>query len=145
MPGTTGSSGGQATPVAAGMAGAATPILTAMAQAEVQGMQPDGQAFAGQFQPGQTLEQPINIQPGKCYSVIAVGMGVTEVDIQLVAQPAPQIPATVLAQDSTSGAQATLGGRGNCFKNPLPIGGPGKVILKATAGQGLVIGQVYVK
>ena len=40
---------------------------------------------------------------------------------------------------------ATLGGKGQCFKNPLPLGGPGKVILKATRGAGAAIAQVYVK
>jgi len=108
-------------------------------------MQADGQPFAGQFQQGQTLEQAINIQPGKCYAVVGVGAGIQELDIQLVAQPAPMLPPTVLAQDQGSGPNATLGGKGNCFKNPLPIGGPGKVILKATSGSGMAAAQVFVK
>ena len=119
--------------------------MTAMAASEVQGMQPEGGAFAGQFQEGQTLEQPFNIQAGKCYSVIAVGMGVQELDVQIVAQPAPMLPPAVLAQDSTSGPNATLGGRGQCFKNPLPIGGPAKVLLRATRGAGVAIAQIFVK
>jgi hypothetical protein len=135
--------GGQATPIAA--LGPATPILTALAASEVQGMQPDGSAFAGQFQEGQTLEQPINIQPGKCYAVVAAGVGIQEIDVQLVAQPAPMIPPAVLAQDSSTGPTATLGGKGNCFKNPLPIGGPGKVIVRATRGAGIGAAQIYVK
>jgi hypothetical protein len=51
----------------------------------------------------------------------------------------------VFVQDSTTGANATLGGKGNCFKNPFPVGGPGKVILRATSGSGLAIAQVYTK
>jgi len=137
--------GGSATPIALPAAAAVTPVLQALAASEVQGMQPDGQPFAAQFQAGQTFEQAINIQAGKCYAVVGVGAGIQELDIQLVAQPAPMVPATVLAQDQGTGPNATLGGKGNCFKNPLPIGGPGKVILKATSGSGIAAAQVFVK
>ena len=140
-----GGSGGSATPIAPGAVAAATPVLTAMAASEVQGMQPDGGAFAGQFQEGQTLEQQFNIQPGKCYSVVGVGIGIQELDLQIAAQPVPNLPPTVLAQDNSSGPNATLGGKGNCFKNPLPVGGPAKVIVKATKGSGMAVAQIYVK
>ena len=56
------------------LAGAAvTPVLTGMASTEAPGMKPDGSPFAGQFKEGDTLEQPINIQAGKCYTIVAVG------------------------------------------------------------------------
>ena len=143
QPTATATTGGQATPIAAAMA---TPILTGIAQGEVQGMQPEGGAFAGQFTEGQILEQPININAGKCYAVVAVGLpGVVELDVQLAVQPLPTLPAQVLAQDNQTGAQAILGGKGNCFKNPFPVGGPGKVILKVVKGQGIAGAQVYVK
>ena len=139
-------SGGSATPIAPAAAAAATPVLQAMAANEVKGMQPEGGAFAGQFQPGQTLEQPFNIQPGKCYSVIGVGIGITQLDIQIQAQqPIPGMPPLTLAQSNGSGPNATLGGGGNCFKNPLPVGGPAKVVVKATAGQGIAVAQIFVK
>ncbi len=138
--------GGSATPIAPAAAAAATPVLQAMAANEVKGMQPDGGAFAGQFQPGQTLEQPFNIQPGKCYSVIGVGVGITQLDIQIQAQAAfPGMPPVTLAQSNGSGPNATLGGGGNCFKNPLPVGGPAKVVVKATAGQGIAVAQIFSK
>ena len=128
------------------LAGAAvTPVLTGMASTEAPGMKADGSPFAGQFKEGDTLEQPINIQAGKCYTVVGASIGgIVELDIQLVAQTAP-LPPMVLAQDSTTGPTATLGGKGKCFRNPLPIGGPGKVILKATKGAGLAAAQVYIK
>ena len=136
------SSTGAATP----LPGAAmlTPALQAIGMSDAQGMSPDGQAFAGQFQAGQTLEQPINIQAGKCYTIVAVGAGVTQLDITLVAQQAP-LPPVTLAQSNTQGANASLGGKGQCFRNPLPIGGPGKIILKATTGAGIAAAQVFVK
>jgi hypothetical protein len=137
--------GSSATPIAPAAVAAATPVLTAMAAQEVSGMQPDGGAFAGQFQEGQTLEQQFNIQPGKCYSVVGVGIGIQELDISIAAQPVPNLPPTPLAQDQGSGPNATLGGKGNCFKNPLPIGGPAKVIVKATKGSGMAVAQIYVK
>jgi len=140
-----GSSGGSATPIAPGAVAAATPILTAMSASELQGMQPDGGAFAGQFQEGQTLEQQFNIQPGKCYSVVGASVGIQQLDLQIAAQPVPNLPPTVLAQSNSSGPNATLGGKGNCFKNPLPVGGPAKVIVKATKGSGMAVAQVYVK
>ncbi len=136
------SSTGAATP----LPGAAmlTPALQAIAMSDAQGMSPDGQAFAGQFQAGQTMEQPINIQAGKCYTIVAVGAGITQLDITLVAQQAP-LPPVTLAQSNTQGSNASLGGKGQCFRNPLPIGGPGKIILKATTGAGMAAAQVFVK
>ncbi len=128
------------------LAGAAvTPVLSGMASTDAPGMKPDGSPFAGQFKEGDTLEQAINIQPGKCYTVVGASIGgIIELDIQLVAQTAP-LPPMVLAQDSTTGPTATLGAKGQCFRNPLPVGGPGKVILKATKGAGLAAAQVYIK
>jgi hypothetical protein len=132
-----------ATPIAAAMA---TPIITSTAGDEVKGMQPEGGAFAGQFQEGQILEQPINIAPGKCYAVVAVSLpGVQELDAQIVAQPVPQLPPATLAQDNQTGGVAIVGGKGNCFRNPTPIAVTGKVILRVTKGAGIAGGQVYVK
>ena len=93
------------------------------------------------------LEQPINIQPGKCYTIIAAGMGVQQVEVQLVAQPAPMFPPTVIATSAPGGGPtAVLGGKATgCWKNPLPIGGPAKVVLKAARGAGMAAAQVYSK
>jgi len=139
------SAGSPATPIAPAAAQVATVALQGIAASEAPGMQPDGQPFAAQFQEGQVLEQAINIEAGKCYSVIAQGVGITQLDIQLVFS-APPLPPQVLAQSSSQGATAVLGGKANgCFKNPLPVGGPGKVIVKATGGAGLAAAQIYKK
>jgi hypothetical protein len=141
-----GSGGTAATPIDPSAAAAGQPALNAMAASECPGMKPDGNAFAGQFQEGQTLEQPFTLQAGKCYSVVAVGGGITELHIQIVAQPAPMLPPTVLAQDNAAASpNVTLGGKGNCFKNPLPLGGAAKVLIKATKGSGVALAQIYVK
>ncbi|MBW2456460.1 MAG: hypothetical protein JRI68_18225 [Deltaproteobacteria bacterium] len=140
--GTAGTSGGSATPIPAppGVA----QMLQGLAQKETAGMQPDGAAFAGQFQQGQVLEQPFQIQPGRCYAVVGLGMGITELDIQIVLHQ-PPLPPYTAAQDQGTGPQAIVGGGGNCFKNPLPVGGPAKVILKATGGAGVAGAQIYSK
>jgi hypothetical protein len=132
-----------ATPIAATLA---TPIITSTAGEEVKGMQPEGGAFAGQFQEGQILEQPINLAPGKCYAVVGVSLpGVSELDVQIAAQPVPQLPAATLAQDNSAGGIAILGGKGNCWRNAAPLAITGKVILKVTKGAGIAGAQIYVK
>jgi hypothetical protein len=144
-PGTGAAAGSPATPIAVPAAAAIQPLLTQLAAGEVQGMQPDGTAFAGNFTEGQVLEQAITIQAGKCYSVVGASMGIQELDIQLVLVPSP-LPPQVLSQDNSQGGTAVLGGKSTgCFKNALPIGGPGKVIVKATRGAGLAIAQIYIK
>jgi hypothetical protein len=137
--------GGQATPIPAAAAMAASIPITAMAQQEAPGMQPDGGAFAGQFQEGQVLEHPINLAPNKCYTIIGVGAGVTDLSIQLVTQPMPGMPPVPLAQSAGSGPNATLGGNKQCWKFMSPIGVPGKVLLKANKGSGMAAAQVFVK
>jgi hypothetical protein len=143
-PATTGTAAtSSATPIAPAAAAIATPALTALASAETRGMSPEGGAFAGNFQQGQTLEQPFNIEPGKCYTVVGVGVGITELDIQIVGTLGPV--SQVLAQDNQQGPQAVVGSAGNCFKNPLPVGGPAKVVMTATGGTGLAVAQIYKK
>ena len=67
-----------------------------------------------------------------------------EVHVSLqLSTPIPGLPA-VLAQDSGAGPTTTLGGKGSCWKNPLPLGGPGKIVLKVK-GQGTAIAQLYSK
>ncbi len=109
------------------------------------GASPEGAVFAGQFLDGQVLEQPLNIRPGKCYTVVAAGLGVEQVDVQLVMQT-PPLPPMIAAQSQGSGPTAVLGGKASgCWKNPLPIGGPARVVFKARRGKGMIAAQVYVK
>ncbi len=138
---------GAATPIAPMAAAVVQPILVSMGQNEAQGAQPDGSPFAGQFAAGQTLEQTINIRPNGCYTVVGASIGIQQLDIQLVANsPVPGMPPINLAQSSGAGPNATLGGRATgCWRNPTPLAGTGKVILRATSGQGLAAAQVFVK
>ncbi len=133
-----------ATPIQPGMASAAQPLLQAVAAKEAPGMQPDGGPFAGNFQTGQTLEQPITLAAGKCYAVIGVGIGISQLDIQLASNQ-PPVPSITLAQGQASSGSTVLGGAKNCYKNALPMAVPAKVVVKATAGSGLAMAQVYSK
>lgn len=137
--------GGAATPVAASMAGPfLTGAITLSSQGDTKGMNPEGNAFAGQFQQGQTLEQGFQAEPGRCYTVVgAGGPGVSELDIQIALQLPLPVPA--MYQDNQSGPTATVGGGGNCVKNPAPLGVPAKVILKVTSGSGYAAAQIFKK
>lgn len=139
-------SGGQATPMAPAAAMGADVILTGLAQQEAPGAQPEGTTFAGQFAEGQTLEQPINLQPGKCYTIVGGSLGgVQELDILIQGQ-LPPLPPGTFAQDSTTGPNATLGGKADgCWKNPAPLAIPAKIVLRVTRGNGMAAAKVYVK
>ena len=149
-PGATPAPGGQpssgaATAIDPNFASVATVPLMAFAQQEAPGMSREGQVSAGNFKEGQTLEQPFQMLPNKCYTVLAVGAGVQEVDISIVAvTPIPQASG-VLAQDQGTGSSASLGGRGNCYKWSFPFGINAKFVVKATRGQGVIAGQLYSK
>ena len=137
---------GPATPIAPMAAAVVQPILVGMGQSEAQGGQPDGSPFAGQFAAGQTLEQTINIKGNGCYTIVAASMGIQQLDIALVVQPTPLMQPITVAQSSGTGPNATLGGKATgCWRNPTPLVGQGKVILRATSGQGLAAAQVFSK
>src|SRR5690606_36046785 len=103
-----------------------------------------GSAVAGQFQQGQSLQQQIQMQPGKCYTIVAAGAPpVTEVNIQLT----PAIPGVNItaAADQDTGATAVIGKKPNCFKWALPAPGPMNLILSVSGGSGVAAAQVYEK
>ncbi|WP_437828697.1 hypothetical protein [Sorangium sp. So ce1153] len=140
-----GTSSGSASAIDPNFASAATIPLNNLAATEAQGMTKEGGPIAGQFSAGQTLEQQIQLMPGKCYTVLGVGAGITELDISLVALTPIPMGSSVLAQDTLTGSNAALGGRGNCFRWSLPVGINAKYIVKATAGSGIAAAQLYVK
>ncbi|AUX46356.1 hypothetical protein SOCE26_078620 [Sorangium cellulosum] len=140
-----GTSAGTATAIDPNFATAATIPLNAYAANEAQGMTKEGGPIAGQFTAGQTLEHQFQLMPGKCYTILGVGAGITELDIQLIALTPIPMGSSVLAQDNSSGANASLGGRGSCYRWSLPVGINAKVVVKATAGSGVAAAQIYVK
>lgn len=123
------------------------PVINELSKAHtVAGAKPLGAPLAGTFQTGQTLETQIQLQPQKCYTIVATALPpVTELNVQIVAlSPIPAM-APVLAADSDSGPTAVLGKRPNCYKWPFPLPAPVKVVLQVVAGSGLAAAQVYEK
>jgi hypothetical protein len=139
--------GGQAVPIDPTAAAALQPILIGLAQSDAAGMAPDGQSFAGNFPEGSILEHPIQIQPNKCYTIVGGAVGITQLDISLVLQLVPALPATPLANTtSPPGPTAVVGGKSvGCWKNPTPLAGPGKIIVRALKGTGIAAVQVFSK
>lgn len=131
-----------ALPPAAGLAVA--PILQGTAEKETAGMSADGPATVASFMQGQIYEQEFTIQPGRCYTVVGVGMGVSELDIAVLINQ-PPAPETPIAQDDRTGPHSVVGGAGNCHRTASPIPVPVKIRSTATVGSGIVMVQVYSK
>ena len=111
------------------------------------GAKPVGSAIAGNFAQGQTLEAQVQMNPGKCYTVVAVGLPpVTNLDIALVpALPIPGLPAATMAADNTVASTAIVGDKPNCFKWAFPMSGMMKVVMTVSQGSGVAAAQVFEK
>lgn len=147
LPIATTTSGPTAAPLDPAAAQAATQLITPLgAQHTVAGSKPIGAAIAGTFQTGQSLEAQIQMNMGRCYTVIGVGLPpVTELDIALVPVPLfPGMPAPTLAADVNSkGTTAVVGGKPDCVKALLT--GMVKVVMTVSAGSGVAAAQVFEK
>jgi hypothetical protein len=136
-----------ATPIDPSMAAAVQPVLTQLAASKAPaGSKPIGSLLAANFQQGQQLEAQVQMEPGKCYTVVGAALPpVTELDLKLIAVTPLAGMAPVLAVDNTTGAQAVLGEKPNCFKWAWPIAAPVKVVVSVTGGQGLAAAQLFGK
>ncbi len=144
LPVATTTAGPTATPIDPSVAQAVTSAIAPLAAAAAApGAKAVGAAIAGNFTQGQSLEQTVQMNPGKCYTIVGVGAPtVQNLDIQLV----PSIgPGLVMAADSTVGSNAILGQQPNCFKWALPMGGTMKVVITVSQGQGMAAAQVFEK
>jgi hypothetical protein len=145
QPASGGASGGTAQQIDPNLAALATGPLTIFANTEAPGMAKEGPTLAGNFQEGQTLEGSFTFQPGKCYTVLAVGAGIQEIDIEMqYVTPIPGLNPQI-GKDTQSGSQASIGGKGNCLKPLSPIATNAKFIVRATKGAGVAAAQLYVK
>ncbi|MCW5833761.1 MAG: hypothetical protein KIS78_15265 [Labilithrix sp.] len=139
------SGGGTAQALDPNLAQLAVAPLTVFANTEAPGMAQEGPTIAGNFQEGQTLESAFTFQPGKCYTVVAVGAGIQNIDIEMqYVTPLPGI-APSIGKDSQTGSQASIGGKGNCLKPLSPFPANAKFIVRATKGAGVAAAQLYVK
>ena len=124
-----------------------TPLITKLAATQtVAGSKPLGTAFVGNVGGAVTLEQQIMLTPNKCYSVVAVGLPqISELNVQLMALTVIPGLAPILSVDQDVGPSATLGKKPNCYPFQWVAPVPGKVVITATGGQGVVGAQVFEK
>lgn len=143
----TSAAGSPAAPLDATAAAAATGLLGALATQNAPGAKAVGTVVAGNFQQGQIMETQVQMNPGKCYTVVGAAVPtVQNLDIELVPlMPVPGLASPVMAADQTQGPTAVVGAAPNCFKWALPVAGPMKVVLRVSAGQGMAAAQVYEK
>ena len=141
IPVATAASGPTATPIDPAAAAPVTILMTPLAPA---GFKAVGAPVAGNFTAGQSLESTVQMNAGKCYTVVGVGLpGVVQnLDVQLVQPTLPGMPNIVLAADNSVGSTAILG-QNPCYKAMLA--GTLKLIVTVTAGQGIAAAQVYEK
>jgi hypothetical protein len=129
-------------------AGAAIkPILDQVAKAETQpGAVAVGETLVGNFATGGSLDIPLQLNPNKCYTIVAVGLPpVTDVNIQItLVTPLPGMT-PVLAIDQESGPQAVLGKKAGCYRWQFGMSAPAKVVVQVPGGSGLVVAQAYEK
>jgi hypothetical protein len=148
LPVATASAGPTATPLDPATAQAVTSLIAPLAaSAAAPGAKAVGAAIAGNFAQGQSLDQTVQMNPGKCYTIVGVGVPtVQNLDIQLVPSISiPGLPPAVVASDSTVGSNAIVGQQPNCYKWALPMGGTMKVIVTVSQGQGMAAAQVFEK
>ena len=123
------------------------PVLSELAkQYIVAGSKPLGAPMVGSFVQSQKLEGMIQLQPNKCYTVVATAMGtIQELNVQIaLATPLPNLN-PVLAIDSETGPTAVVGKKPNCYKWALPVPAAVKVVVSAAGGQGVAGAQVFEK
>lgn len=148
LPVATTTTGPNATPLDPTAAQAATQLIQPLATVHAMpGAKPVGSALAGNFQQGQSLEAQVQMNPGKCYTIVGVGVPtITDLNIALVPTIAiPGMPAATAAADSTVGPNAIVGEKPNCFKWALPVGGMMKIVMTVAGGQGVAAAQLYEK
>lgn len=109
------------------------------------GAQAVGSVLVGNFQAGQCMEAPLNVEAGRCYTIVGASVGtVGDLDIELVPNIGiPGLPQQVIAQDQDDAPTAVLGGKPNCWNALIP--GPMKLIVRVASGQGMAGAQVYAK
>jgi hypothetical protein len=140
-----GAAGGTAQALDPNVAALAVGPLGLFANTEAPGMAKDGPIVAGNFQPGQTLEGTFTFQPGKCYTLVAQGAGVTAVGLEMqYVTPLPGL-APSIGKSSQSGAQASIGGKANCLRPISPFPAQAKFIVTSKSGAGLIAAQLFSK
>lgn len=127
---------------AAAVADPAEAGLRAAALRYAPGMSPDGQVAKGNLSEGGHVGFIVNMEPTKCYAIVAYGVGVTDLDVNLLAPPLYNFLA---GQDGMAGPTAVIGASPKPMCPLIPMTVPYKVDLHAKKGGGAVAAQLYSK
>lgn len=127
---------------AAAMADPAEAGLRAAAAQYAPGMSPEGQVAKANMTEGQHVGFVTNMDPSRCYTIIAYGAGVQDMDVNLLAPPLYNFLA---AQDGMAGPTAVIGASPKPMCPMIPMSVPWKIDLFAKRGGGSVAAQVYSK
>jgi hypothetical protein len=140
--GTTQGGGGQEVANNGMMASGGQQLLIPLQQQNAPGTQAASEALGGNLQEGQFIKTNVTLQPGKCYTGIAMASGPAEVIVELVA-PAPLPPQ--VGSTSPQGPIAVFGAKTQCVKNPLPMAAPAIFRVTSKKGSAPVFAQLYAK
>ena len=106
------------------------------------GMTAEGQVAKGNLSEGGHVGFVVNMDATKCYTVVAYGAGVTDLDVNLLAPPFYNVLA---GQDGMAGPTAVIGAAPRPMCPLVPLAVPYKSDLYAKKGGGAVAAQVYSK
>lgn len=105
------------------------------------GMAPASEIAKGNLTEGAHLGFIAQLEPGKCYTIVAYGAGVEELDLYLLVPPFYNL---LGAHDVSSGPSAVIGASPKmCPISPIAI--PYKIDMHARKGGGPVAAQVFSK
>lgn len=116
--------------------------LRAAAARYAPGMSPDGQVAKGDLAEGGHVDFIVNMEPTKCYAIVAYGAGIVDLDVNLLAPPLYNFLA---GQDGMAGPTAVIGAAPKPMCPVIPLAVPYKVDLHAKKGGGSVAAQLYSK
>lgn len=128
-------------PAARGTADDADRGLREAAAKHAAGMTPDGEVAKGTLTEGGHLGFIVKLEPTKCYTIVAYGAGVEELDLFLLVPPFYNL---LGAHDVSTGPAAVIGSSPKmCPISPISV--PYKIDMHARRGGGSVIAQVFSK
>ena len=113
--------------------------LRASAAKYAPGMSPEGQVAKGTLAEGGHIGFVVNMDPSKCYTIVAFGAGVADLDVNLLAPPLYNMLA---GQDGMAGPTAIIGAAPKPMCPMIPMSFPYKVDLFAKKGGGQVAAQM---
>lgn len=136
---------------------AMTTMFQGRQKTELAGLQAEGTPMCSTVSEGQTATSTtFMLQPGRCYGVLGQALpNVTAIEMRLEADVAnsglpPALAALagnpLLATGQNSGVQSTIGAKpSGCYTWPWPVAAAAKIVIKSTAGSGVVAAQLYSK